>query len=247
LKLEEISVNDTFLQTATLTQVTTAITAVGALGTAAFGLVDASKLLPGLIPSSGFTFIRKLVTQLAPPSAGTVLRGSALAIPAITDALHANWVNGMALADQKSVAKTLVKLRINAETAPDLAALTGVDKDVLTSVAEKLANGETMTPPEMDVYGRFDVLLSTLIDRAYQKADQRYRTTAKSAACLVAIVLAEAAAYFLRTLTVNGHPIWYNIGVAFIVGLIATPLAPVAKDLATALNTAAKAVQSVKR
>ena len=237
----------TFLQTATLAQITTAITAVGALGTAAFGLVDASKVLPGLIPSSGFAFIRKLVTQLAPASGGTVPRGSALAVPAITDTLHANWVNGMALADQKSVAKTLVKLRLNAETAPDLATLTGVDKNVLTSVAEKLANGETMTPPEMDTYGRFDVLLATFIDRAFQKADQRYRTTAKSAACLVAIALAEAAAYFLRTLSANGHPIWHNIGMAALVGLIATPLAPIAKDLATALNTAAKAVQSVKR
>jgi hypothetical protein len=240
-------VDATFLQTTTLTQVTIAITAVGALGTAAFGLVDASKLLPGLVPSSGFAFIRKLVTQLAPPSVGTVPRGSALAVPAITDTLHANWVNGMALADQKSVAKTLFKLRLNAETASELAAITGVDKDVLTSVAEKLANGQEMTQPEMDTYGRFDVLMATSIDRFYQKADQRYRTTAKCAACLVAVVLAETAAYFLRILTATGHPIWHNIGMAAVVGLIATPLAPVAKDLATALNTAAKAVQSVKR
>src|ERR1700674_1061907 len=62
------TVDATFLQTATLTQVTTAITAVGALGAAAFGLVDSSKVLPGLIPSSGFGFIRKLVMQLAPAS-----------------------------------------------------------------------------------------------------------------------------------------------------------------------------------
>jgi hypothetical protein len=236
-----------FLQTATLTQVTVAITAVGALGTAAFGLVDASKLVPGLIPSSGFAFIRKLVTQLAPESRGTVSQGSALTAPAITDTLHANWVNGMALADQKSVAKTLIKLRLNAETAPDLAILTGVDESVLTSVAKKLANGEAMTQPEMDTYGRFDILLATFIDRAFQKADQRYRTTAKTAACLVAIVLAEAAAYFLGMLAANGIPIWNNIGIAALVGVVATPLAPVAKDLATALNTAAKAVQSVKQ
>ena len=153
----------------------------------------------------------------------------------------------MALADQKNIAKTLVKLRLNAETASDLATLTGVDKDVLISVAKKLANGEVMTPPEMDTYGRFDVLLATFIDRAFQKADQRYRTTAKFAACLVAVVLAEAAAYFLRMLAANGHPIWHNVGMAALVGLIATPLAPIAKDLATALNTAAKAMQSVKR
>jgi hypothetical protein len=153
----------------------------------------------------------------------------------------------MALADQKSVTKTLVKLALNAETAAGLATLTGVDEKVLISVAEKLANGETMTSAEMGVYGRFDILLATFIDRAYQRADQRYRTTAKLAACLAAIVLAEAAAYFLSLLSASGQPIWHNIGMAALVGLIATPLAPIAKDLTTALNTAAKAVQSVKR
>jgi len=237
----------TNLETVSLTQVTTAIVAIGALGTAAFGLVDASKLLPGLIPSSGFQFIRELVTQLAPESELSVSLQSALAVPAMTDTLHANWVNGMALADQKSVAKTLFKLRLNSETAVDFAALTDVDKGVLTSIAKKLTNGDPMTTPEMDTYGRFDVLLATFIDRAYQKADQRYRTSAKSAACLVAIVLAEAAAYFLGMDAANGHAIWRNVGMAAIVGLIATPLAPVAKDLATALNTAAKAMQSVRR
>lgn len=220
-----------------LTQITTAIAAIGALGTAAFGLVDASKLLPWLVPSSGFGFIRKLVKQLAPESS-TIPTDSALTVAAITDTLRANWINGMALADQKSVAKTLFKLRLNAQTAPALALITGVDKDVLTSVATKLANGEEMSQQEMNTYGRFDVLLATTIDRGYQKADQRYRSTAKLAACIVAILLAEAAAYFLGM---------QNAGLAFIVGLVATPLAPIAKDLASSLTTAAKAVQSVKK
>lgn len=220
-----------------LTQITTAIMAIGALGTAAFGLVDASKLLPWLVPSSGFQFVRKLVKQLAPESS-TIPKDSALTTFAITDSLRANWINGMALADQKTVAKTLFKLRLNAETAPALALITGVNKDVLTSVAKKLADGEAMTQPEMDTYGRFDVLLATTIDRGYQKADQRYKTTAKFAASVVAIVLAEAAAYYLGM---------KNAGLAFIVGLIATPLAPIAKDLATSLTTAAKAMQSAKK
>lgn len=230
-------VDPTTFENIRLTQITTAIMAIGALGTAAFGLVDASKLLPWLVPSSGFQFVRKLVKQLAPETS-TIPKDSALTTDAITDSLRANWINGMALADQKTVAKTLFKLRLNAETAPALALITGVNKDVLISVARKLADGEPMTQPEMDTYGRFDVLLATTIDRGYQKADQRYRTTAKLAACLVAIALAEAAADFLDM---------HNIGLAFIVGLIATPLAPIAKDLATSLSTAAKAVQSVKK
>jgi len=236
-----------FLQSATLGEVTAAVTAIGALGTAAFGLVDASKLLPGLIPSSGFAFIRRMVAQLAPSGDGALRRSSALSASSISDTVRANWVNGMALADQKSVAKTLLKLRLNNDTAPALAAITGVDKDVLTSVAGKLANGQQLTDPEKDAYGRFDVILVAFIDRAYQRADQRYRTTAKFAASLAAVGLAEAAAFFLKILSDNGQLNWHNIGLAAIVGVLATPLAPVAKDLATALNTAAAAVKSVKR
>jgi hypothetical protein len=240
-------VDPTTFENIRITQVATAITAIGALGTAAFGLVDASKLLPWLVPSSGFQFVRELAKQLAPESS-TIPNDSALTSSAITDSLRANWINGMALADQKTVAKTLFKLRLNAKTAPALALITGVKEDVLTSVATKLANGEPMTQPEMDTYGRFDVLLATTIDRGYQKADQRYRTTAKLAACLVAIILAVAAAYFLgMAVTKDNNYDWHNIGLAFIVGLIATPLAPIAKDLATSLSTAAKAVQSVKK
>ena len=234
------------LQASTLTQVVTAIAAVGALGTAAFGLVDASKLLPFLVPSCGFGYIRSLVEQFAPSAAGTIPRNSALSVAAMTDSLRANWLNGMAMADQKAVAKTLIKLRMNAETAAALAVSTGVDREVLTSVAVKLANGQSLTPAEMDTYGRFDVLLATAIDRAYQRADQMYRTTAKVASCIVAILLAEAASVALGYMGPKNWNLHHALD-AFLVGLIATPLAPIAKDLTTALTSAANAVQSVRK
>jgi len=237
------------LQYMNMTQLVAAITAVGALGTAAFGVVDAIKVLPGLLPSSGFRFIRRLVELLAPSAHGTVPRGSALTQSAITESLHANWINGVAIADQKSAAKTFFKLRMNPETAADLAAITGVDGDALKTVAEKLATGAVMTPEDMNVYGRFDVLLSTTIDRAYQKADQQYRTTAKIVAGGVAVLLTLIASAALGLIgpnlgrTVNEH----NILLAIVVGLLATPLAPIAKDLTTALTSASGAVQAVKK
>lgn len=116
-----------FLQTATIGEVGAAITAIGALGTAAFGLVDASKFVPKLIPSSGFPYIEVLVNQLAPPAGDSIPSDSALTAAAIIKTLYANWVNGMAVADQKSVAKSLIKLRMKEETAPRFAELTGVD------------------------------------------------------------------------------------------------------------------------
>jgi hypothetical protein len=248
-----------------LTEVTAAITAIGALGTSAFGLVDAVKFFPSGLPMRGFKDIEAMVKEFA-PTAADVPSARELSSTSILKSLSSNWIGGKDLPSQKAIAKTLIKLRFSAKNAPKLAALTGLDASLLTNVAEKL-NGiipagsvgqatvaatvegsETppdpidplgLTAPEQDVYGRFDVLLSSAIDQAYESAMQTYVSWAKVAAGVVSIVLAEAAA------TALGH--WDAYGKAFLVGLIATPLAPIAKDLSTALTNAANAVQSVKQ
>ena len=237
-----------------------AITAVGALGTASFGVVDATKSIGGGVSSAGLYFLRCLIAKVAPVSADVhVPAGSALSNAEIYATVRANWINGMATADQKSTLKALIKLRLNPFTAPEMASLTGVPPDLLASIAQKLAAGagsdaapatsaqppvdpNKLTPVEMDAYGRFDLMLSTSIDRSYEQASQRYRNWAKALAGLIAIALSliVAAIYDSNTPTPHIYPI------AIIIGLLATPLAPVAKDLATALNTAAQAVKSVK-
>ena len=60
-----------------------------------------------------------------------------------------------------------------------MAAATGLDAKVLTSLADKLSTGETLTAAETDAYGRFDLLLSAVLDQGYQRGDQRYRNSAK--------------------------------------------------------------------
>ena len=102
----------------TLTNLTGAITAVGALGTAAFGLVDATKLMRGGVSSSGFCYIQTVVQVLAPDATAQVNDVSATSQKAIQAAARANWLNGMALSDQKSALKALIKLRLDAATAP---------------------------------------------------------------------------------------------------------------------------------
>jgi hypothetical protein len=243
-----------------LTQLATAITAIGALGTAAFGVVDATKLIYGGVSSSGFIYITRLVKLFAPDEKG-VPHQSAITRLAILGTLKANWLNGALEADLKSTAKALIKLRLNPETAGHMAAVTGVPADGpagLVAVAISLTTGLLATPAapgvpvttvppltaaQMNTYGRFDLLLSTMIDRAYQKADQRYRNTAKMAAGCVAVLLAEIAAVSIYGYHGTPHRVWLQ---ALVVGLLATPLAPVAKDLATSLSAAANAVQSVK-
>jgi hypothetical protein len=219
------------------------VLAVGALGTAAYGVVDVTKGFGGGISNRGFGDIRNVISKLIPARPTDKSEASALALPSALTTLRANWLNGMALTDQKSVAKALIKLNLTEASANGMAAATGVDAKILTSVAAKLATGAALTPPETDVYGRFDLLLSALLDQGYQRGDQRYRNSAKLLAVPVAIVLALLGAWAIYGSAVTSQ----DLGKAFIGGLLATPLAPVAKDLASAIQAGAKLAQSWKK
>jgi hypothetical protein len=227
--------------TITVANVTTAIAAVGALGTAAFGLVDSFKMLPGGgISRAGFKFIRETIQKLTPPVPS--LKDTGLSPENVLNTLQSQWINGTARADQVSIAKSLIKLRLIPETSAALAKATGVDADILSGIATNIVGGTPLVAPKQtDVYGRFDLLLTTLLDQAYQRADQRYRNAAKLTAVFVAVALAVAAAYLTRT------SIGVNTCQAVVIGLIATPIAPIAKDLATGLTTAMQAIQSWKK
>jgi hypothetical protein len=218
------------------------VLAIGSLGTAAYGVVDASKGFGGGISNRGFGDIKKVIVNLIPAGAPGVPQTAALNLTSALQTLRANWLNGMALGDQKSVAKALVKLNLTLDNAPSMAAATGVDKTVLTSIATKMGTAKPLSPDETDVYGRFDLLLSSLLDQGYQRADQRYRNSAKLLAVFVAIVLA-----ILGGRVVVGSDFFSNGNEflrAFLAGLLATPLAPVAKDLSSAIQAGAKVAQS---
>jgi hypothetical protein len=231
----------TALENATaLQRVTTAIGAVGAVGTAAMGLVDTLKTLPGGgISQSGFKFIRRAIEKLTPPVQPFI--DTELSQENILRTLKSQWINGTATADQVSIAKSLLKLRLVPETAGAMAEAAGVDAAVLSQVAEKLKDGAPLDQQttQANVYGRFDLLLTTLLDQAYQRASQRYRNAAKFAAVVIAVVLSAWASHLMDDIV--------SFSQAVLLGLIATPLAPVAKDLATGLTTAMQALQSWKK
>jgi hypothetical protein len=225
------------MESYSVSQISTIIAAVGAVGTAAFGLVDSFKVLPGGgISRAGFKFIRQTILKLAPEVAS--LNGTELSRDSLLYTLQSQWINGTASTDQINIAKSLIKLRLTPETAAALAAATGVDAAILSQIAASIQSGTALTTQQSDVYGRFDLLLTTLLDQAYQRADQRYRNCAKAAAVPVAVALALIAA-----LAMPQHQI--TITQAILVGLIATPIAPVAKDIASAITTAGKAMQSL--
>ncbi len=215
------------------------VLAIGSLGTAAYGVVDVSKGFWGGVSNRGFGDIKTAVSQFFPAGAGDK-SGRALSLPSVLATLKANWLNGVALGDQKSIAKALIKLNLNEQSAGAMAAATGVDKDVLTSIAGKLSTGDALTAEETDAYGRFDLLLSAALDQGYQRGDQRYRNSAKLLAVPVAVLLALLGAWAISKGPLGSSDAWR----AVVGGLLATPLAPVAKDLASAVQEGTKLAQA---
>jgi hypothetical protein len=201
---------------------------------------------------AGFRYIKQLIARMVDKPGGAqqggAQPGTGLRTSDILDTLLANWMNGMETGAQKAIAKSFIKLHLNPVTAMALAKETNVDAKTLVSVAEKLTAVDTqrstpdsgLTPMEADAYGRFDLALSALVDRAYERADQFYRNSCKALACFIAVGLAFAGNYALPE--AQHLPYWQVV----IIGLIATPLAPVAKDIANAIQTASDAIGSVK-
>jgi hypothetical protein len=146
-------------------------------------------------------------------------------------------MNGTDLASQKEIAKSLIKLNLNVHNARVLADVTGVDPGVLAGVATSLAAGTPLSSAESDVFARFDLIVTALLDEAYQRSNQIYRNWTRALAALVAVALAMAGGMVLRV----------DPRVSLLVGLLATPLAPIAKDISTALATTVSSMQLAKK
>lgn len=205
------------------------IGAVGALGTAASGLVDITKLFAGGVSRVGFETIKK---QLRPFS--TMLN----AVPdgAALETIYGLWINGAAIEDQKAKTKAMIKLGLRPDTVPAMATATGLPILELTTLAQNIVDGIDLTPAQVNIYGQLDAVLSVVIDAAYEKADQHYRNAAKFLSAAIAVVLAVVGGYAVYSPFDSKHLL-----LAIVIGAVATPLAPVAKDLTTAINTAVQA------
>lgn len=237
------------------------ITAVGALGTASYGLVDATKSLGGGISLCGLANIHKAIAPLFDGKTDKSDFSTALTFGSIYANLKANWMNGRALDDQKAIAKTLLKLRLDEGNAAAYAKLTGVDAATLAQIAKQINSGLPLAKDsaQADAFGRFDLALTSLLDEAYQRADQRYRNGAKVLAGAFSIVIAVAggAMYFsslahpatATTAAILAPEYWgtAKMALAFLAGALATPLAPIAKDLTSALAAGVNVAQKMAK
>jgi hypothetical protein len=218
------------------------IAASGGLGTAAMGVVDATKGLAGGPSRVGFGEIKSALRPFlnASRAAGDA-SAPGRAVNDMIQTLRANWMNGVALTDQKTKAKALIHLGLTAQAAPALAGLAGVDGEKLTNLARKVANGTAPAPDELNVLGQFDVVLAAVLDAAYERADQKYRNGCKLLATIVALAMAAGGGWAVPGApgTFGAYLASSGFGISLLAGLLATPLAPVAKDLVTSLQVAA--------
>lgn len=222
-----------------LSQIASLVAAAGGVGTASFGLVDATKAFRGGISNRGFKCIRDAVAPY--------MEAFALVNPRDPLAtIKAGWINGTAKDDQKAAVKSLIHLGLTAATAAALVKSTrGVDADALEAAAKKLDAGSSLGEADIAVLGRFDAIVNSQLDAGFDRADQQYRNGAKLLAGVISIVLALLAGWTIHSASNQA------VGVGFypdffewlLLGIVATPLAPVAKDVVTAINAAASALK----
>ncbi len=217
------------------------IAAIAGLGTAAYGLVDASKFLKGGVSNVGYKHIQ---TKLKPfePALTTIMGNAAW------DTIYANWINGVSTPDQKAAAKAMIRLGLTEENAERLAPIASLDADQFKQVIAKVQHGADLVQTDLNLLGQFDAFVSAMLDAAYERADQQYRNSAKAWAVVVAVALAVFGGDILHAPTTT--PYYFvsaDFWAAVMIGVIATPLAPIAKDLATALTSAVQALQGMKQ
>jgi hypothetical protein len=208
-------------------------------------LLEAVKAVLSPINLIGFPYIHNVISGLTPSEAGAGSPTNSLPQTNVVATLRANWINGTDLTSQKAIAKSLIKLHLSPGNAAALAAKTNLDAAQLTQVAICMATGTPLTQEQSDAYSRFDLIVTAMLDEAYQHSDQVYRNWTRALAGLIAVIVAVLGGWNLAVAENywGSHEMWQ----AVLVGMLATPLAPIAKDISSALATAVNTLQAVKK
>jgi hypothetical protein len=219
------------------------LAAAGGFGAAAYGLVDVSKAFGGGISNVGFGHVRDTLGFFEP-----ALRGLGKISP--LDIFRANWLNGVPQADQKAVVKSIIRLGLSPTNASALAQTVGIDPDALTSAANKIDAGSSLEPEDVSILARFDAIVDAALDGGFERADQQYRNSAKATAAITSTILAVVAGGVAHAQSGGfelGEFIFsQDFLMSLLTGSLATPLAPVAKDLSSSLAGAVRSMSAVR-
>lgn len=208
----------------------TIVLAVGALGTAAFGIVEALKWT-----GIGVFGFRQLVSVLGEPVIAALrVAYGAEAVTMLKELYRTDRKGG----ELPTTIRQGARVGLTPETAPALAKKVGVvSADDLAEVAKLVQSGEPLEEAQRGILGRFELALDSRIDAALALADTRYKGYVRLAASFVAIAIA------LIVGIIQQQPILISV----IVGVAAVPFAPVAKDLASGLQAASQAMARRKK
>ena len=208
----------------------TIVRAVGALGTASFGIVEALKST-----GVGLLGFRKITELLGEPvmQALSVAYGSEYQ-DFLTTQFRADRVSG----ELPRTIRQGARIGLTPQTAAALAQKVGVvGEQALQEVAEALRTGVPLSEEQRGVLGRYELALDARIDAALALANSRYIGSIRGLASLVAIAIALIVGWAQNV----------SLVMAFVAGLAAVPIAPMAKDLAGALQAASKALSGKKK
>ena len=111
----------------------------------------------------------------------------------------------------------------------------------MASLAQKVGAGIAPTQQEINVLGQFDVVLGAMLDAAYERADQKYRNAFGFWFTGRRWFWPGIGGWIVYgsgpSATVWGYFGGWQFWLSLLVGLSATPLAPMAKDLASSLQS----------
>lgn len=234
-----------------LDHVQNGIVATGALGVTAFGITETLKNIDA-IGLAGFGALNKRLFKK----------------PGLNDALKAAYGENVdaLLIDQYRESNWTGKLRqtirqgVRAGLRPENAKLLvddlggAVDADRLADAARYIMGAaerrEDARPEDedrhLDIIARLELAVDARIDGALACARQTYINRMRLFATLIALTIALATAILISLSDNSGGTMARNIGIALLIGLAAVPIAPIAKDLATAISQAANALRGRK-
>jgi hypothetical protein len=208
---------------------TAMVLATGAVGTAAFGIVEALKWT-----CLGLIGYGRIETTLGTKVMQAVERAYGSGFETYLEGLYRQ---GRGKGGLGKALRQGVRIGLTGDSAADLAqAVEVVDPAGLAQAARKLQSGGVLDGTERSVVGRFELAVDARIDAALALAEANYKGGMQFSAMLVALGLALLAACSLDTgFCANWKP-------ALVVGIAAVPLAPIAKDVASGIQSARRAM-----
>ncbi len=217
------------LGTAVVENLGTTVLAVGALGVAAFGIVEGFKGFGlGLL---GFKKIREI---LGPDILAALEKAYGKDYLSV---LEVQYRTGRSSGELTRSIRQGARIGLTPKSAEALAKAVGVvDPDKLTAVAQAIEDGKELDDKQRGILGRFELALDARIDAATAMASYQYASLMRVWASAVAVAIALLVAWILKVS-------WL---LAIVVGIAAVPIAPIAKDLATALQSASAAMSRKK-